>query len=190
MTAGTPALVREYPRFFFEFIVVDAEDWQAANGSRSRYAAGYMFSHPQLALYKHVIRMEPEVEATGPWQKDPFAEMALHNRKIGYWLAHANPANNTAEEATLSAYAASQGASLKSPKLMYDEGNQWQGAYINASFLAVETKAFRTPEYRDFFKYMAFVREEQLYAMYAALALNSTEDLEFINYVSVTHIPR
>ncbi len=220
-------LMHEFPRFYFEFIVVDPLDWAvnlpegktAVQTWRSdysekstapswglmyrqmgKYAGGYLLSHPQLARYEYVVKLDPDTYATGPWRKDPFWEMRKHDRKIGYWVGdfwnYVDYIKNMPEQ--LLSYIKENNITMTHPEWTFTDLNDpttFRNPYFYGCFIGAKTATFRSAEYQSFFKHMnaigGFVLhkwdEQVFYPMFASIYLNRSQDIEYFDYVSIIH---
>ncbi len=183
----------------------------------SRYAAGYMVRHPALAKYQIVIKLDPDTKITGMWRHDPFYEMATHKKKLGYWVAmeHPGPGQEVPGVTEMMGhhfmeYLDGSGTTLQSPELAFhtlggqadetfgsNETLVFRNLMAYGCFVAWEPAAFATQQHKEMFDYMdstgGFFKyrwdEQFFYFMYAAISMDSSKDVEFMDYVSVRHPP-
>lgn len=215
-------LIQSFPQVDFELVHIDSKDWyvfpsddvfpktwmwkdgyQSPSFSvdyrlMSRYAAGHLFSHPALAKYEYVLKIDPDVRFTGPWRANPFVSMKTTNKQFGYWIedcygVHGRSVFHTFE-AALTAYLEGYNKTLKQREIVYDGDSRFREAFFYGCFILARTALMRSVEYRTFFRYLdqysGFLKyrwdEQGTFLHFVATHLHSHQ-VEWIDYVPVSH---
>jgi hypothetical protein len=161
----------------------------------SRWSAGFLYTHPFLKRFDYVIKMDHDTVPDGPWTKDPFEEMAKGGKDIGYWMAYSDIDDVTKNLwNTFAEFLQEKHLQLKIPSLLLDQQNRYQNTNFYGCFIGFRVSTFSSERYTEIFRFLdaknGFMKyrwdEQKVLAFFVALYF-SPEQIEFFDYVRVTH---
>ena len=190
-----PAGAEPYPEVFRLKSVPEHKGFNLDYRRMSRYASGFLFSHPALERFEYVLKLDSDTFAYAPWQKDPLFEMHAKKAKMGFWISYEDMGDVTEGlwEAFVD-YVRKHKLTLKQPGLVMDAAGRFRRTNLYGCFLGARTEWFRSREYQTLFEHFdqtgGFFRyrwdEQKLFAFYVALYAEPQE-VEYFSYVQVEH---
>lgn len=186
----------EYPTtFFISKSAPEHKGFSMQYRQMSRFASGYLLTHPALARFDYVIKLDSDTFAYAQWQTDPFMQMYQTNSTIGYWVGYSDIDDVTMNLwNTFASFMKSQKIQMKQPELVLDSLGKYRNTNFYGCFLGFKTSEFNSNQYKQFFNYfdatggffMHRWDEQKIFAFYAALYLESNQ-VEFFQGISIEH---
>ena len=124
--------------------------------------------------------------------------MFIHRRKLGYWVAMEFHGVTEHMGEHFRHYIDGTQGGMRSPELAFrgpGGAGQFRELMFYGCFVAFQPAAFASPQYRAFFAHMDSMGgtfryrwdEQYFYTMFAALSMNASAEVEYMDYVNVTH---
>ncbi len=161
----------------------------------SRWAAGFLYSHPFLRRFDYVIKMDHDTVPSSAWLKDPFEEMARSGKDFGYWIAYTD-IDDVTENLwdAFTEFLQKEHLQLKIPSLLLDQDGRYRNTNFYGCFVGIRVSTFSSERYLKIFRFLdaknGFLKyrwdEQKVLAFFAALYLSS-EQIEFFDYIRITH---
>ena len=192
---AVPSHVRGYPEIFRLRSVPEHAGFDVQYRQMSRYAAGFLLSHPALARFEYVIKLDADLHAYAPWTEDPLMQMHQRKAKVGFWISYSDTEDVVdGLWACFALYVRTHGLQLRQPGLVLDSDGRYRRTNLYGCFMGAQTEEFRSERYQAFFRhfdatggfFMHRWDEQKIMALYAALFLGEDE-VESFSYISVKH---
>jgi hypothetical protein len=120
----------------------------------SRYASGYLLTHPALARFDDVIKIDSDTFAYAQWETDPFMQMYQTNSSIGYQVGYSDMDGVTVNLwNSFASFMKSQHIQMKQPELVLDSLGKYRNTNFYGCFLGFKTSEFNSNQYKEFFYY-------------------------------------
>ena len=161
----------------------------------SRFAAGFLFSHPVVSRYDYVIKLDSDTYISSQPVLNPFSQMYKKKAKIGVWISYSDIEDVTEHLwDTFVSYVTEYKLKIRQPGLLMDSTGKYKNTNFYGSFIAFNPKYSRSKEYKHLFDYFdkedGFMKyrwdEQKLFAFYAALYLEEG-DVEHFDYIDIEH---
>lgn len=192
---AVPSTAGEYPERFMLPSHPKHVGFNVAYRQMSRFAALHVLSHPALAKYKYVVKIDSDTFAEGQWTKDPFVEMDKKGSSFGFWMSYSDISDVTVNLwETFILFVVKHRLTLKQPGLIMSTSGEYLRTNFYGCFVAAKTAEFRTESYQQLAQHFdaagGFFRhrwdEQKIWAFYAALYMEPGQ-VEHMDYVRIGH---
>lgn len=193
---AVPSFVQDYPTVFRLRSSPAHHGFNVQYRQMSRYAAGYLLNHPELAArFDYVLKLDADSVPYKDWTGDPFQRMADGQKKYAFWILYDDTSDVTDHLwETFQEYLKEKKRVLKQPLLLTDANGQYKRTTFYGCVIGASTSFFNTPGYTELFEW--FDRrggwfkyrwdEQKIQAFYVSLNLEASE-VEYLDYVFVVH---
>ena len=162
----------------------------------SRYAAGYLYGHPELAQrFDYILKLDADTVPYEAWKDDPFKRMAVSKKRFAFWIRYSDMDDVTDHLwDRFNQYVVQKQLKIKQPSLLLDFNGNYKNTNFYGCAIGASPSLFGTPQYRELFEWFDVTGgwfkyrwdEQKILAFYVALYLDPTE-VEYLDYIFVTH---